>query len=152
MALAGSYIDRIEAQAYFDGRLNTSAWDDTTDDGEKDKALIMSTRIIDRLNYLGCKAVEAQELQFPRGADTVVPQDVMDATAEIALALLDGVDPDLEYENLFMTSQGYGGIRSSFDRRVKSPHLLARVPSFAAWTLLHPYLRDGLSIELHRTS
>ena len=149
--LIGSYIDRVEAQVYFDGRLNVEAWD-ASSDTEKDKSLIMSTRIIDRLNYLGQKADEAQDLQFPRGTDTTVPQDVQDATAEVALALLDGVDPDLEYENLFMTSQGYGGIRSSFDRRVKAPHLLARVPSFAAWTLLHPYLRDGLNIELHRTS
>jgi len=151
MPLAGSYIDRTEAQVYFDGRLNTDAWDDSSDQ-ERDKSLIMSTRILDRLNYLGQKAVSTQELQFPRGTDTVVPQDVQDATAEVALALLDGVDPDLEYENLFMTSQGYGGIRSSYDRRVKAPHLLARVPSFAAWTLLKPYLRDDLNIELHRTS
>ena len=152
MALAGSYIDRVEAQVYFDGRLNTEAWDDTTDDTVKDKSLIMATRIIDRLNFSGCKAVVTQELQFPRGIDTVVPLDVQNATAEIALALLDGVNPDLEFENVFMTSQGYGGIRSSFDRSVKAAHLLAGIPSFVSWTFLKPYLLDTLNIELHRTS
>ena len=152
MALAGSYIDRIEAQAYFDGRLNTDAWDDVTDDAEKDKSLIMSTRIIDRLNFLGTKTDDNQDLQFPRDDDVDIPQDVMDATAEIALALLDGVNPELEYENLFMTSQGYGGIRSSFDRTVKAPHLLAGIPSVTAWRLLHPYLRDPNSLEMYRVS
>lgn len=152
MALAGSYIDRLEAQAYFDGRLNTEAWDDATDDEQKDKSLIMATRIIDRLNFSGVKAVAVQILQFPRGDDTVIPVDVQNATAEIALALLDGVNPDLEFENVFMTSQGYGGIRSSFDRTVKPAHILAGIPSFVAWTFLKPYLLDPLNIELHRTS
>lgn len=151
MALAGSYIDRVEAQLYMDGRLNTEAWDDSTDT-DKDKSLIMATRVIDRLNFIGCKAVESQELQFPRGTDVIIPVDIQSATAEIALALLDGVDPQLEFENVFMTSQGYGGVRSSFDRSVKAAHLLAGVPSFTAWTYLKPYLFDPLNIEIHRTS
>lgn len=151
MALAGSYIDRVEAQVYFDGRLNTDAWDDSTD-VEKDKSLIMSTNIIDRLNFSGMKAVEAQTLQFPRGTDVTIPADIQNATAEVALALLDGVDPQMEFENVFMTSQGYGGVRSSFDRSVKPPHLLAGVPSITAWTYLRPYLLDPLSIEMFRTS
>lgn len=150
MPLTGSYIDRMEAQVYFDGRLGTDAWDDSTDT-EKDKSLIMSTRVIDRLNFLGCKTDDAQPLQFPRDADTVVPPDVQNATAEIALALLDGVSPEIEFENLFMTSQGYGGIRSSYDRTVKAPHLLAGVPSITAWRFLKPYLRDSNNIELFRT-
>jgi len=149
MALAGSYIDRVEAQVYFDGRLNTEAWDDTTDDTEKDKSLIMATRTIDRLNFSGQKAVTAQALQFPRGTDTLIPDDVKNATAEIALALLDGVNPELEFENVFMTSQGYGGIRSSFDRSTKPAHIIAGIPSFVAWTFLKPYLLDTLNIELH---
>jgi len=152
MPLVGSYIDRVEAQAYFDGRLNTDPWDDTTDDTTKDKSLIMATRVVDRLNFSGCKAVATQELQFPRGVDVVIPMDIQNATAEIALALLDGVDPQLEFENVFMTSQGYGGVRSSFDRSVKPAYLLAGVPSFTAWTYLQPYLYDPLNIELHRTS
>ena len=147
-----SYITRAEAQAYFNGRLNTEAWDSIVDDVQKDKSLVMATRIIDRLNYLGTKTDSAQELQFPRDPEIDVPQDVKDATSEIALALLDGVDPDLEYENLFMIVQNYGGIKSTYDTLVPKPHVLARIPSFAAWTYLKPYLRDGLNLELHRTS
>lgn len=152
MALAGSYIDAVEAQTYFDGRLNSQAWDLETDADTRNKSLITATRIIDQLNYLGSKADDAQTLQFPRGSDASIPEAVKNATAEIALALLDGVDPELEFENLFMTSQGYGGIRSSYDRRVKSPHVLVGVPSFMAWKFLRPFLRDPLNVEIHRTS
>lgn len=146
-----SYATEAEAQTYFDTRLGTEPWDDASTT-ERDKALAHATNIIDRLNYAGQKADEAQVNEFPRGEDTTVPQDIKNASAEIALALLDGVNPELEYENLFMTSQGYGGVRSSFDRTVKQPHILAGVPSFTAWTFLKPYLHDPLNIELHRTS
>jgi len=146
-----SYASQSEADVYFLTRLNSEAWDDATS-ADKDKALGQATNIIDRLNFLGCKTVDTQENQFPRATDTVVPKDVKDASIEIALALLDGVNPELEFENVFMTSQGYGGVRSSFDRSVKPPHLLAGVPSFTAWTYLKPYLRDPWNVELHRTS
>jgi len=146
-----SYLTEAEAQVYFDGRVGSEAWDDA-DSTSRDKALSHGTKIIDRLNFLGCKAIETQENQFPRGADVSIPQAIKNATCEIALALLDGVNPEMEYENLFMTSQGYGGIRSSYDRSVKAPHLLAGVPSFTAWTYLRPYLRDTLEIEMYRTS
>ena len=146
-----SYATESEAQTYFDNRLHTEPWDDATST-DRNKALGHATKIIDRLNFSGEQTDSTQELQFPRGGDTVVPQDIKDASAEIALALLDGVNPDLEYENVFMTSQGYGGIRSSFDRSVKPSHVLAGVPSFIAWTYLKPYLLDALDIELYRTS
>jgi hypothetical protein len=147
-----NYATIAEAQTYFDSRLNTEPWDNETDVNIRTKALGHATNIIDRLNYSGCKADEAQVNQFPRGTDVTIPQDIKNASSEIALALLDGVDPQLEFENVFMTSQGYGGVRSSFDRTVKPAHLLAGVPSFTAWTYLHPYLSDPLNIELHRTS
>jgi len=146
-----SYATEVEAQAYFDTRLNTEPWD-IADNATREKALAHATNIIDRLNFVGCKAVSTQVNQFPRGADTVIPEAIKSASAEIALALLDGVSPELEYENVFMTSQGYGGLRSSFDRSVKAPHILAGVPSFIAWTYLKPFLFDPLNIELYRTS
>lgn len=146
-----SYATEVEAQAYFDTRLNTEPWDDAVT-ADREKALAHATNIIDRLNYLGEKYDPDQVNQFPRDTDDTVPDAIKNATAEIALALLDGVNPELEYENLYMTSQGYGGARSSFDRTMKPPHLLAGVPSFTAWTYLAPYLRDATSIGLYRTS
>lgn len=145
-----SYATEATAQIYFDTRLNAEAWDDASS-VDRVKGLAQATRIVDRLNFLGTKTVAAQENQFPRGGDLTIPEDVIFATCEISLALLDGVSPELEFENVFMTSLGYGGVRSSFDRSTKAMHILAGVPSFTAWTYLHPYLRDPHNMELRRS-
>ena len=146
-----SYLTIGEAQAYFNERLHTEPWDCATP-VDKDKALAMSTKTLDRLNYLGCKTDLTQELQFPRDADTVVPQDIKDATAEIALALLDGIDPELEFENLSMVSQGYGVVKSTYDRGIVQEHYVAGIPSVTAWRMLKPYLRDPRTIDLNRVT
>lgn len=147
----GAYATIAEATAYFVGRLNTEVWDDATDDN-RTAGLAMATTLMDRLNYRGDKADESQELQFPRGSDTVVPQDIKNACSEIALALLDGVDPELEFDNLRMRSQAYGVIRSTYDG-VRSPeHTVAGIPSSIAWRFLKPYLRNAQTVDLHRVS
>lgn len=148
----GQYATIAEAQAYFDNRLNTEAWDDATD-ANKNKALGMATvTIIDRLNFRGEKTDPDQELQFPRGDDTVVPQDIKNACAEIALALLDGVDPELEFDNLRMKSQAYGVVRSTYDSDRAPEHYVAGVPSSIAWRFLKPYLRNVFTVNLDRVS
>ncbi len=146
-----SYLTIIEAQLYFNTRLHTEPWDCAITD-EKTKALAMSTKIIDRLNYEGEKTDEAQVNQFPRDADIAVPQDIMDATTEIALSLLDGVDPELEFENLAMITQQYGTIKSTYDRSINQEYKMAGVPSMTAWRMLKPYLRDSQGIDLNRVS
>lgn len=145
-----SYLTVAAAQTYFDERLGTEPWDNATV-ANQTKALAQATKIIDRLNFLGEKTVSTQDNQFPRNADTTVPQPVLDATAEIALALLDGVDPQLEYENLRFTSQAYANIKSAYSENL-SVHYLAGVPSFVAWTLLQPFLRDPFQLDLKRQS
>jgi len=145
------YATIVEAQAYFDGRLNTDPWDDATD-ANKNKALIMATTLIDRLNYRGEKADSDQELQFPRGYDTEVPQDIKNACAEVALALLDGVDPEMEFENLRMKSQAYGVVRSTYDTNRTPEHYVAGIPSSLAWRFLKPYLRSPYTVDRHRVS
>jgi len=145
------YATIAEAQAYFDGRLNTEVWDDATDDN-KTKALTMATTLMDRLNYRGDKADADQELQFPRGSDTEVPQDIKDACSEIALALLDGVDPELEFDNLSMTAQAYGVIRSTYQKGRAPEHTVAGIPSSIAWRFMKPYLRGVQTVDLNRVS
>lgn len=144
-----SYANISYADDYFATRLFTEVWDDALDD-DRTKALTMATRIIDRLNFVGEKADAAQEFQFPRGSDTDVPRDIKQACCEIALALLDGVDPDKEFENLFVTSNAFGGVRTSFDRPPVPGHTAAGVPSQTAWRLLFPYLRDPGVMTLRR--
>src|SRR3972149_1118119 len=89
-----AYLSESAASDYFANRLNTGAWDDA-DPADQLKALLMATDAIDRLNFLSEKADDTQEHQFPRLGDIVVPQDIQEACAELALRLLDGVDPEL---------------------------------------------------------
>ncbi len=146
-----NYATEAEAQTYFDTRLHTEPWDDAGDP-DRTAALTMATDIIDKLNYIGVKTDAAQVNQFPRGTDTVVPDDIKKASSEIALALLDGVDPEIEYDNLAMISQAYGAVKSTYDREIPPEHTLAGVPSIVAWRFLEPYLRDPNSLEIVRVS
>lgn len=94
--------------------------------------------------------VDAQSLFFPREGDLVVPRDIKEACCYIALALLDGIDPELEFNNLSMTEQDYGGAKIKYDRSVPEEHVIAGIPSVSAWRLLKPYLRDPRQICLFR--
>ncbi len=143
------YGTSIEAIAYFADRLYTDAWD-TALPADQTKALAQSTTIINRLNYKGEKNDSAQPNQFPRGSDIVTPDDIKNASFEIALALLDGVDPELEYQNLNMVAQGIASVRSTYDRTFLAPNVLAGVPSVAAWRFLAPYIRDVRNLKVSR--
>jgi len=98
-------------------------------------------------------AEAAQDLEFPRGADTEVPVAIRMAAYEIAYSLLDGKDPELELENLGITSQGYGAVRTSYERNmVPIEHLINGVPNATAWRYLRPFLRDSDIVKIGRIS
>lgn len=168
------YGTMVEAIEYFNDRLHSRAWDNSSVD-DKRKALIGATRIIDTLNYKGYKApvhalfasaeeanstpsdeevreAEAsQQRAFPRGTDTEVPTAIKRACYEIAIALLEGRDPDLELESLAVSSQGIESVRTTYTRTMTPiEHLINGVPSNAAWRLLRPFLRDDKSMTLKR--
>jgi hypothetical protein len=161
-----------EASEYFAQRLHETAWTDASD-ADREKALIAARGIIDGLNYKGhkhavytllqmnpfasqdeIKAAEAsQPLEFPRGDDTEVPEAIRIAEYEIAYALLDGKDPELELENLAVSAMGYGAVKTSYERsQLPIEHIINLVPSSAAWRLLKPFLRDSDAIKLSRLS
>lgn len=145
------YTTIADADTYFTTRLNSDAWDDATD-AEQTAALTMASKAIDQLNFAGDVTDSDQEHQFPRGGDEEIPQDVKDACCELALSLLDGVDPELEYENLSMVSQSFGTVKSTYDRTNRPSHIVAGIVSIVAWRLLLPYLRDPLTLEVTRVS
>jgi len=166
------YGTLVEADSYFASRLHERAWFDA-DPADRPKALWAATQIIDALNYKGNKhsvytlllanpsasqdeirAAEAsQPLEFPRGADTTVPEAVRIAAFEIAHALLDGKDPELELENLAVNSMGYGAVKTSYERsQLPIEHIVNMVPSSVAWRLLKPFLRDSDALKLLRLS
>jgi hypothetical protein len=149
------YCDLAEAQDYFDdSRLNAESWDDSSSEKQL-KALKQATRMIDRLNFKGDKYSIFQANEFPRdycfNPDFApIPNDIKIACCEIALALLDGVDPDLEEEDLGAMSEGYSTVRVTSDTNIRKDHIKAGIPSVEAWKHLLPYLKDPLSIFVRR--
>jgi len=180
--MASAYVTIQEADEYFSTRLFETAWSSASS-ANKTASLVAATRIIDTLNYKGFKASvydyrvanpsiakladqgdvtslnlirtqeDAQELEFPRGSDSTVPTKIKYACYEIAYALLDGVDPELELENMSMNDHGIGSVRASYNRSQKPlEHFMNGVPSATAWLYLRPFLRDADHIRISRVS
>lgn len=166
------YVTLKEAADYFETRLHETAWSQASP-ADREKALIQATRIIDRLNFKGLKrsvyqavknnpnlsqeeinaASKEQERQFPRDNDTEIPEEIKIACCEIAYALLDEIDPDIELENLAVISHGYSSVRTTYSRSHNPPeHLNAGVPSATAWRYLRPFLREPGGIIISRAS
>lgn len=172
------YGTLAEAEEYFSNRLHEWAWT-AASSGDKTKALIAARRLIDGLAYKGYKntvylvlesyaegaelsdsqmaAIRAAEVaqpnEFPRGADTVVPEDISIAQYELAHSLLDNKDPEMELETLAVISSTYGGVKTMYERgQVPIEHLINMIPNAVAWRRLRPYLRDGDAIKLSRVS
>lgn len=168
------YGTLVEANTYFSNRLHEEAWYDAAAH-DRPKALIKATQIIDSLNFKGEKtavydilydengdelditdeeireAEASQELEFPRGEDTEVPDAILIACWEITHALLDGVDPDLDVENLGVVSQGYASVRTTYSRaQSQVEHLMHGIPSATAWRYIKPFLRDADEVKLSR--
>ena len=117
----------------------------------------------------------SQSLEFPRGLapdgrgssdlgvinsttppvppDTDVPEAIRIACYEIAHSLLDGKDPERELENLGISSHGFEGVRTAYDRSlIPVDHIVNGVPNALAWRLIQPFLRDDHAIHLSRVS
>lgn len=140
-----------KADAYFGNLLEGQRWM-YTDINRKRMALISATRRIDRLNFRGVKSDAAQPLQFPRGTDTLVPDEIQWACFELAQELLKGVDPNTERDNTQVTVQAYGSLRTEFDPGTVLPYMVAGIPSATAWGLLEPYLEERRSVDLRRVT
>lgn len=142
-----NYVDASGGDEYFASRVGSDAWDDS-EPSDKEKALGHATKIIDRLNYAGTPATA--DNAFPRTGYEDVPTEIKDACCEIALALLDGINPELELENLMQVQSGYANLKTTFDRSQLPEHILAGVPSSTAWRLLKPWIVDSRSLKLTR--
>lgn len=163
------YATIDEADDYFDEKLHCEMWANQSV-SDRNKALKTATKYIDRLRFIGMKnpayvyslanptadetdvfeAGQTQELEFPRGSDTEIPAEVKHACCEIAYALLDGRNPELDYEELTVTSQGFANVRNASDRQFQQGHTAAMIPSPLAWLFLRPYLRDVREVKVSR--
>lgn len=93
----------------------------------------------------------SQNTEFPRGDDTNVPSTIRLATYEAAASLLDDVDPEIELENLTITSFAYASVRTTYNRnQVPIEHVINMIPNPLAWRFLKPFLRDEDAIILRR--
>jgi len=149
--LGSSYITVAEFQTYIYNRVTGNVVDAATD-REIEAASIQASASIDQLNIVGEKLVDTQTSQFPRTGQSAVPQEVKDACCDIVIALLDGVDPEMEYENMYQISQGYANVRSTYDRKFPPIHVVAGIASITAWRKLLPYLVSRSVIRMSRVS
>jgi hypothetical protein len=149
--VANYYGTVAAADTYFGERLNSEAWERAIA-GDRLKALIMAARAIDRLNFIGEKTDDDQDLQFPRGEDTDVPTDILYAAYECAHDFLDGVDMDFEREQLGVVADAYSGVRATYDSHYTAVHIVAGIPSSQAWSYLQPYIVDPREVTLSRVS
>jgi len=100
-----SYVTVDEADAYFEDRLDSSAWEDSDAD-QKSRALITATSILDNKAWTGTVVDTDQDLAWPRVGSyfdprlglqveltSTVPQRILKATYELAYHLLnnDGI-------------------------------------------------------------
>ena len=159
MAAYGTYT---EGDTYFANRLYVSAWTEATN-ANKTIALAEASMRIDRLKFSGILVADDQDLEFPRyyldydGTDDVpegdeeIPDDIQNACFELAFALLDGKDPDLELENLTVLNHRFDKIATGKSGQILQ-HVLAGIPSVMAWHYLLPYLTSGRTLKLNRVS
>ena len=143
-----SYADLIFAEDYFLRKMHTQPWDQAND-AQRSKALFEASIRIDRLNFKGCRTSATQPLAWPRDSESV-PDDIKIASCELAMALLDGVSPEMEYENLATSSEGMSSARTGYDRSSVPEHFAAGIPSLLAWQLLRPYLVNPSHVKIYR--
>lgn len=139
-----------KADNYFASVLHGQKWE-YLDRSLKAKALVSATKLIEQLNFAGTPTVPSQPLSFPRGTDTLVPVAIEEATYELALALLKGIDPDTERDNLSMTVQGYGTVKAEYNRASPPPYIVSGIPSPTAWHKLLPFLEERRAVRITRT-
>lgn len=145
-ATANSYVTRQEAIDYMATRLYTDPFDTLTD-ADKDKALMMATRLIDRLVcFVGTSTSTGQALRFPmvdlpaptgglEAADDI-PAEVKEATFEMALLLATrDVTAQSEAEVEGLTKLKVGPIELGFREAIASNSMPSSITSLfpSAW-------------------
>lgn len=164
--------------SFFAARLHSYDWERATNI-DKQKALVQASELIDQFGYLGQKASvqtvldslgctdtsteenqnlikqaeEAQPLEFPRGSDSTVPEEIQKACYLIAKALLSGRDPEADLENLSVLSNSYGGVKTAYQRDGNNQeHMAHLIPSPQAYNLIRPFFRERDLFDVKRVS
>ena len=93
-----SYLTVAEGDTFASQSLGDIAWNNVTEESDKEKALVSATRWIDTLDFVGSKCDPKQPLKWPRSeavcgdyaysCETGVPPQVEQATFAVANVLL----------------------------------------------------------------
>lgn len=178
----GQYATRFEATTYFNTKLFTQMWQGISPQdqdraliqatqiidglrfvGEKHASYLARQGLIGGSDFRNVILTDAQinsiiaagvtqELEFPRGSDTVVPTDIKIACYEIAFALLNGVDPDVDMQQTWVKSQGFSLVRTSYENTFVPEYIQAGIPSPTAWKFLKKYIWDNYNMTLKRVT
>jgi hypothetical protein len=153
VVLGGNHYDvygtLADADKYLSARLGADAWT-AASGNDKLRGMIGAANWIDRTVWAGTQTSDSQPLEFPRIglvdkndkpiSPSVIPNDVIRASYELALALLN--DPDAgnlaDPAGNQPSSLGAGSVNVSFWR----PQPMARFPAVAQGLLL-PFVGSG---------
>lgn len=109
-----TYATIEEADLYAAAAIHASGWR-AADDTTKAMALVTATRLLDRQQWVGEKEDADQELAWPRVntevdgiEDDVIPTQVINASIEMAIALVDGAT----FQNDQTTAQAIQSLRA----------------------------------------
>lgn len=163
-ASANSYVTLAEADAYFETVPHDEHWTGSND--AKNRVLITATRYLDNFEYYGTRCTTTQALKWPRkdykvdGVEikcTFIPQQVKDATFELAHALLHkgkalvgttGTQGTYDQVEL-------GDLKVKFKESSQTPGVINNILDIYPWleSFLGAYMKSGATnyaVELKR--
>lgn len=133
------YVTLDEADIYLESVMNTEPWDLSTD-LIRTKSIKASQKIIEALNTVGTLDEFGEPVAL-----------VKDATIEIALKLLDGVDPETELYNYTIKEMEFDRLKQTNKSGETPLHVIAGVPSVTAFNILRRFMPDLTTVRLNRT-
>jgi len=151
-----AYDTYVNADTYFINRLYVQDWTDSSS-ATKTKALTEASQRIDRLRFRGEKVDDDQDLEFPRyygdKADGTeeISDDIKIACYELALALIQERNPEIELDNLAVMKRSFANVSTTY-KNIALEHIASGIPSMLAWQYLKPYLAYCKSINVYRKS
>jgi len=153
-----SYVSLEQADAYLNAAQHGATWQAETDDDVKGRAIVTAVRTLDRQRWKGERNPDdspTHSLEWPRintgvagVEDDVVPQDILDATCELALSLMDGstVQTEVGAQSKETSSLKAGSVSISYFKGAITQDKVnpARFP-LPVQELVQPYLAGGNS-------
>ena len=132
------WVTLDEADTYLESVMITEPWDLSTDT-LRTKAIKAAQKIIEALNTVDI-LVDGEPVAL-----------IKDATVEIALKLLDGVDPETELYNYTIKEMEFDRLKQTNKSGETPLHVIAGVPSVIAFNILRRFMPDITTVRLSRT-